>query len=338
MEIPGAFAGLRSLANSGGCAAKADPALVALLTAMAAGAGRDDPAVLAGLRPFDDAAVYQLDSERALVATVDFFPPLVDDPADYGAVAAANAISDIYAMGAELAFALAISGFPAQVPEPVVAAATRAAAKVVKECGGQLLGGHSIRCQEPIFGLCALGFVHPERVWRKSGARPGDVLVLSKPLGIGMLLAEDSHSSVATAVSAMRETNRRAAAALSAIEPHAVTDVTGYGLIGHGLEMAQRSNLRLVVRADTVPLLPGALAAAEHGVRTSADGRIRTQCAGHVDLSPRLSEALAALLYDPQTSGGLLAAVDAAHVEELERQGFARLGGTVPGSPGVTVE
>ena len=191
------FAGLRTLAACGGCAAKADAGLVTLLTSLVADVTGDNPDVLAGLAPCDDAAVYQLDAERALVATVDFFPPLVDDPEDYGAIAAANAVSDIYAMGGEVAFALVVCGFPARVPESIVAAATTAAAEVVGGCGGQVLGGHSIRCAEPVFGLCVLGFVHPNRLWRKSGARPGDVLVLSKPVGTGVLLSEHSPQGVA---------------------------------------------------------------------------------------------------------------------------------------------
>jgi hypothetical protein len=158
------FAGLRSLAGCGGCAAKAPQELVALLASVAAAASGKDAAVLAGLAPADDAAVYALDSTRALVATVDFFPPLVDDPTDYGTIAAANAVSDIYAMGGSVAFALVVSGFPGAVPTSVIAEVNRAAAAVVANCGGSVLGGHSIHCAEPVFGLCVLGFVHPERV------------------------------------------------------------------------------------------------------------------------------------------------------------------------------
>ena len=169
--MPVGAEGLRALAGCGGCAAKVAPELTALL-GVAASSGHDDT-LLAGLSPPDDAAVYPLDAERALVSSLDFFPPLVDDPGDYGAVAAANAVSDVYAMGGTVAFGLVISGFPSHVPAATVLAATDGATRVVGACGGLVVGGHSIHCREPVFGLAITGFVHPQRVWRKSGARPG---------------------------------------------------------------------------------------------------------------------------------------------------------------------
>ena len=333
------FGGLRSLANCGGCAAKADPLLVRRLTESAALQGLPDPAVLAGLAPYDDAAVYRLDAERALISTGGFFPPLVDDPGDYGAVAAANAVSDVYAMGGEVAFALILSGFPETVPPEVVTAATHAAAAVVADCRGRVLGGHSIHCVEPIFGLSVTGFVAPGGLWRKSGARPGDALMLSKPLGSGLLLSTRRPADEATAVGAMRETNRAAAAALRTIGPHthAVTDVTGYGLLGHASEVAENSGVRVRIDASRVPLLPGALAAAEAGVRTSADGRTRLALGQYITIDATVTAALSTALFDPQTSGGLLAAVARGSVASLTAHGFVEIGRIEAGAAGVQV-
>jgi selenide, water dikinase len=309
--------------------------MVAMLAGFAARAGGQDVNVLVGLSPFDDAAVYALDAERALIATVDFFPPLVDAPGDFGAIAAANAVSDIYAMGGEVAFALAVSGFPAEVPQDVVAAVAAGAIEVLTECGGQLLGGHSIRCAEPVFGLCVLGFVHPARIWRKSGARVGDTLMLSKPLGTGVLLSSGQPEHAATATASMRRTNRAAARALHSLTdgPRAVTDVSGYGLLGHALEMAERSCVRLQIDTAAVPTLAGACEAATHGVRTSAhrrdeQGVLRRTFDADVDSTIR------ALLQDPQTSGGLLAAVAPGDVAALRSAGFAPIGTIAAGTPG----
>jgi selenide,water dikinase len=322
------FRGLRALAGCGGCAAKAPPELVSLLAGFAARAGGQDPAVLVGLAPFDDAAVYALDAERALIATVDFFPPLVDAPQDYGAIAAANAVSDVYAMGGEVAFALAVSGFPAEVPDDVVAAVAAGAVDVLSECGGQLLGGHSVRCAEPVFGLAVLGFAHPAHIWRKSGARVGDVLMLSKAIGTGVLLSSGRPAEVATAVTAMRQTNRAAAQALRALPggPHAVTDISGYGLFGHAAELAERSGVGLRLDVAAVRWLPGALDAAARGVRTSAHQRAR--------LTAGSDDALQVLLQDPQTSGGLLAAVAPSDVAALQAAGYAPIGSVTADAPG----
>lgn len=327
-----AASGLRALAGCGGCAAKAPPDLVALLAGIAASAANPAGTALVGLDPVDDAVVYPLDEGRALVATVDFFPPLVDDPDDYGTIAAANAVSDVYAMGGEVALALAISGFPAAVPPEVVAKVNRAAAALVASCGGAVLGGHSIRCAEPVFGLCVMGFVHPAKIWRKSGARAGDVLMLSKPLGTGLLLSGRCASGLTAAVRSMRETNRAAAAFLRSQDspPHAVTDVTGYGLLGHAGEMAQQSGVTLHLHSQSLPLLPGALAAATAGVRTTAHRRSSIQLDG-------VDAATSAILQDPQTSGGLLAAVDASTAAALETAGWARIGEVTAGSGEVRV-
>lgn len=325
--------GLRSLASCGGCAAKADPALVSLLVAVAGGRRQSNPDLLVGLDAADDGAVYRLDDERALVATVDFFPPLVDNPEDYGEIAAANAVSDIYAMGASVALALVISGFPAQVSHDVVTAATRAAARVVEDCGGQVVGGHSIRCSEPVFGLAVLGFVHPQKVWRKGGAQPGDALMLSKSLGTGVLLSAGDSEGVATAVRSMRETNATAARVLAqrAGGPHAVTDVTGYGLAGHAWEMAGCSGTALRIEARALPVLTDALEALERGFRTSADVTTRRALDARVHIAPEVTAELTGLLFDPQTSGGLLAAVPAVHVPELVKWGFVEIGSVQSG-------
>jgi selenide,water dikinase len=321
----------------GGCAAKwgASP-LDSLVTTLAAGGGPDD--LLVGLTPFDDAAVYRISDDIAVVSTTDFFPPLVDDPGDFGAVAAANACSDVFAMGGRVAFALNISAFPERMPVEAVAAVLAAAAETVAAAGGVIAGGHTIRSEEPIFGLAVQGFVHPDRVWTKGGARPGDVLVLSKPLGTGIVLAGGSVDEKARAVARMRELNRAAAEALGDLPdggPHGVTDVTGFGLLGHGWEMAERSHARLEVDASALPLYEGALQAAEAGTRTGGDGRNRAHLAGKVDVAPDVPAAIEALAFDPQTSGGLLAAVEPRDVGALERAGFVAIGRVVAGDPGV---
>jgi selenide,water dikinase len=291
--------------------------------------------LLVGLAPFDDAAVYRLTDELALVSTTDFFPPLVDDPADFGAIAAANACSDVFAMGGRVVLALNVSAFPERLPAEAVAAILGAAASVVAEAGGVVAGGHTIRSEEPIFGLAVQGLVHPDRVWTKAGARPGDVLVLSKPLGTGIVLAGGCEPDKAAAIARMRVLNRAAAEALTALPspPSAVTDVTGYGLFGHGWEMAERSGVRLCFSASALPLYSGALEAAEAGARTGGDARNREALQGR--LTSSASVALEALGYDPQTSGGLLAAVPASAVAGLGAAGFVPVGEVAAGPPGV---
>ncbi|HVM02954.1 MAG TPA: selenide, water dikinase SelD [Acidimicrobiales bacterium] len=262
--------------SCGGCAAKWGAAPLNALVRELASASAD---LLVGLAPFDDAAVYRLSDDLALVSTTDFFPPLVDDPADFGAVAAANACSDVFAMGARVVLALNISAFPERMPVEAVAAILGAAGEVVAEAGGVVAGGHTIRSEEPIFGLAVQGLVHPDRVWTKAGARPGDVVLLSKPLGTGILLAGGSPEDKATAIARMRVLNRAAAEALAGVGgggPHAVTDVTGFGLLGHSWEMAERSGAVLRLDSSALPLYDGALQAAEAGVRTGGDARNRS--------------------------------------------------------------
>jgi selenide,water dikinase len=318
----------------GGCAAKwgASP-LRELVRDLVAGA---DPALLVGLAPFDDAAVYRLTDDLAMVSTTDFFPPLVDDPADFGAIAAANACSDVFAMGGRVVLALNISAFPETLPVGVIAEILAAAADVVVAAGGVIAGGHTIRSEEPIYGLAVQGLVHPDRIFTKGGAQPGDALVLSKPIGTGIVLAGGEEVDKAAAIARMRMLNRDASEALQALggAVHAVTDVTGFGLLGHGWEMAERSAAVLVFDSGAVPLYEGALLAAEAGVRTGGDARNRTYLEGHVSVTAPL--ALEALAYDPQTSGGLLAAVDPAVVDQLPH--FTMVGEVRAGAASVVLE
>lgn len=321
--------------SCGGCAAKWGAAPLNALVRELAASATD---LLVGLAPFDDAAVYRLSDDLALVSTTDFFPPLVDDPADFGAIAAANACSDVFAMGARVVLALNISAFPERLPVEAVAAILGAAGAVVAEAGGVVAGGHTIRSEEPIFGLAVQGLVHPDRVWTKAGARPGDRLVLSKPLGTGIVLAGGAPEEKAAAIAGMRRLNRAAAEALSALgegAAHAVTDVTGFGLLGHSWEMAERSGALLRLDGAGLPLYRGALAAAEAGVRTGGDARNRAHLEGHV--TSTAPPAVEALGYDPQTSGGLLAAVAPADAERLVDAGFVTIGEVVEGPASVEV-
>src|SRR6516165_4915603 len=279
--------------SCGGCAAKWGGAPLAALVGQLA--EDTDPDLLVGLAPFDDAAVLKLGPGVALVSTTDFFPPLVDEPEDFGAIAAANACSDVFAMGGRVVLALNISAFPEQMPVEVVEAILGAAARVVAEAGGTVAGGHTIRSAEPIFGLAVQGLVDPDRIWTKGGARRGDHLVLSKPIGSGIVLAGGSDAAKASAIAVMRTLNRRAAEQLSALArgPAAVTDVTGFGLAGHAWEVAERSAVAVRLDATAIPLYPGALEAAASGVRTGGDARNRTYLGDA--LASRTSEDLEAL-------------------------------------------
>lgn len=319
----------------GGCAAKwgATP-LTQLVRELAS---PDHADLLVGLAPFDDAAVYRLTDELALVSTTDFFPPLVDDPTDFGAVAAANACSDVFAMGGRVTLALNIAAFPDLLPEETVAAVFAGAAAVVAEAGGVVAGGHTIRSEQPIFGLAVQGLVHPDRLLTKRGARPGDAVLLSKPLGTGIVLAGAGTEARAAVVAGMRVLNAEAATALTAAgaATHAVTDVTGYGLAGHAWEVAERSGVAIWLDSARLPLYPAAQQAAAAGVRTGGDARNRQHLQGR--FRSTAPDHLQALAVDPQTSGGLLAAVDPGAVEELVAQGFCCIGEVTAGAPGVTL-
>lgn len=317
----------------GGCAAKWGAApLAQLVRDLVADA---DPALLVGLAPFDDAAVYRISDDLAIVSTTDFFPPLVDDPGDFGAIAAANACSDVFAMGGRVVMALNISAFPERLPVAAIGRILSAAAEVVREAGGMVVGGHTIRSEEPIFGLAVQGLVHPDRIFTKAGARPGDALVLSKPVGTGIVLAAGTDEQKQAAIAWMRTLNRAAAEALIAAGEgvHAVTDVTGFGVCGHGWEMAERSDAVIVIETAALPLYAGALDAAEAGTRTGGDARNREYLHGHVRSTA--PGALETLCFDPQTSGGLLASVDPSTVEPLVAAGFHVVGSVEAGAAAV---
>jgi selenide,water dikinase len=336
---------LGTLDAGGGCAAKyAAGRLEELLAGFVPAASAD---LIVGLSPADDAAVYRLDDERALVFTTDFFPPMVDDPALFGAIAAANALNDIFAMGAKPLLALSIAAFPEELPLDTVRAIFDAAAEKVAEAGAILAGGHTIRDSAPKYGLAAIGTAHPDRVWRKSEARPRDALFLTKPLGTGLVLTAShkraaKEEDVVAALASMSKLNGEAAEALRPFEPHAVTDVTGFGLFGHAREMAERSEVKIVLDGSSLPALPGALAAARRGLTTGGDQRNRDYVADVLTLDG-LADDLATLAFDPQTSGGLLVSLPAeksavlAAAFEAENLFLALIGRVEEGS-GVEVE
>ena len=304
---------LTSLATSGGCAAKYSAARLDELLRGFVPAEAEN--LLVGLSPADDAVVYKLDDERALVFTLDFFPPLVDDPALFGRIAATNALNDVFAMGGSPLLALSIAAFPESLPNETLAAIFRAADEQVRAAGGILAGGHTLRDDEPKYGLAVVGTVHPDGFWPKSGARLGDALFLTKPLGTGMLLhaareGRQHEEGLEAATRSMTLLSREAADVLRPFEPNAVTDVTGFGLLGHAHEMADRSSVRIELDAASLPFFPGARDAAAAGVRTGGDSRNRDFAGPHVDAAG-VPEDLLALAYDPQTSGGLLIALPA---------------------------
>ena len=297
-----------------------------------------DPSLLVGLAPFDDAAVYQLTDDIALVSTTDFFPPLVDDPSDFGAIAAANACSDVFAMGGRVVLAVNIAAFPEELPTDVIAAIFAAASATVLEAGGTIAGGHTIRNPEPIFGLAVQGVVDPKHIFRKSGAQAGDVAILSKPLGTGLVTAAGNDADKKVSIAGMRTLNRTAAEQLREHQDHvhAVTDVTGYGLAGHGWEIAERSGVTLVVDSSALPLYPGALDIAKSGHRTGGDPRNRQYVGDH--LTATADEAHIALCMDPQTSGGLLAAVPQHIADQLVVSGaWTAIGHFSAGGPGLEI-
>ena len=254
------MAQLTGLPVGGGCAAKYSAARLEELLRGFVPAESEN--LLVGLSPADDAAVYRLDDERALVFTLDFFPPLVDDPADFGAIAATNALNDVFAMGGTPLLALSIAAFPEELPVETLGAILAGAEEQVRAAGALLAGGHTIRDTEPKYGLAVVGMVHPDAIWPKSGAKPGDALLLTKPLGTGLVTAATTKGKLgaeerAEAVALMRTLNREAADALRPFEPNAVTDVTGFGLFGHAHELAERSGVAVRLEAARLPALTG---------------------------------------------------------------------------------
>ena len=316
------MATLTSLTAGGGCAAKYSAArLEELLKGFVPVEAEN---LLVGLSPADDAAVYKLDDERAIVFTLDFFPPLVDDPATFGRIAATNALNDVFAMGGTPLLALSIAAFPEELPTEVLGSVFAAAAEQVTAAGAILAGGHTIRDAEPKYGLAVVGTVHPQGIWPKGGARPGDALFLTKPLGTGLVLAGHGKSLVSiadldAAVEWMTTLNAEAASALRPFAPNAVTDVTGFGLFGHAHEMAERSGVRITL--DELPALGGALDVARAGVRTGGDPRNREFAP--IETSGAAEELLA-LGYDAQTAGGLLISLPAEKSLSLRSEFAAR--------------
>jgi selenide,water dikinase len=330
---------LTELVTSGGCAAKYSAARLQELLAGFVPAEAED--LLIGLSPADDAAVYRLDDDTALVFTLDFFPPLVDDPRAFGTIAATNALNDVFAMGGRPLLALSIAEFPEELPQETVAAILSAADEQVRAAGAILAGGHTIRDKEPKYGLAVVGTVHPDGVWPKSGAQPGDALFLTKPLGTGLVLQSCGPEEQQAAVEWMTTLNKDWADVLRAFRPNAVTDVTGFGLLGHAHEMADRSGVQLVLEAAEWPALAGALETARAGEKTGGDRRNREFAAAHVDAGG-VAEEFLILGYDPQTAGGLLVSLPAekgaALTAELDSRGlFVRRIGRAEAGSGVRV-
>ena len=335
---------LTDLVTSGGCAAKYPAARLQELLAGFVPAEAED--LLVGLSPADDAAVYRLDDETALVFTLDFFPPLVDDAREFGTIAATNALNDVFAMGGRPLLALSIAEFPEDLPQETIAAVLDAADRQVREAGAILAGGHTLRDKEPKYGLAVVGTVHPDGVWPKAGAIPGDALYLTKPLGTGLVLHGAARGlageeETRATVEWMSTLNRDWADVLRAFRPSAVTDVTGFGLLGHAYEMAERSGVRIVLEAESWPALGGALDVARAGEKTGGDRRNRDFAAAHVS-ADGVDENLLVLGYDPQTAGGLLVSLPAdkgpALAAELDARAlFVRQIGRVEDGAGVAV-
>ena len=283
----------------------------------------DYPELLVGLERSDDAAVYQVSEDLALIQTLDFFPPVVDDPYTYGQIAAANAMSDVYAMGGEVRLALNIAAFPEDLDPAILSEIFRGGADKVYEAGGVIAGGHTVFDEEPKYGLSVMGFVHPGAIMRKGGAQPGDVLLLTKAVGTGILMTAakqqlaGSEAGLEAAVESMRRLNQHVAHLARAAEVQTMTDVTGFGLLGHAAEVAAQSDATIVIDAQAVPELPDARRFAAEGALTGGASRNIEQLGDRIVLPPNLDEATHALLYDPQTSGGLLIAGPEAHADAL---------------------
>jgi selenide,water dikinase len=304
---------LTSLSHGGGCGCKIAPNVLAeLLKDRAAGDAYSN--LLVGSDTSDDAAVYRLNESQAIVSTTDFFMPIVDDPFDFGRIAATNALSDIYAMGGHPLLALAILGMPINtLSRQTIREILRGGETVCRQAGIPVAGGHSIDSVEPIYGLAVTGVVDPLLVKRNSGARPGDVLILGKPLGVGIFSAalkkgflDEAGYRAMIEVTTQLNIPGEALARLPGV--HAMTDVTGFGLLGHLLEMCRGSSLGARIEAERLPLLPGVLELAHAGITTGASTRNWQACGDEVRLASRIESAMRAILTDPQTSGGLLVA------------------------------
>ena len=323
---------LTTFSHGGGCGCKIAPGVLSSILKSSA-PGFLPPQLMVGIETADDAAVWRLNDQQALIATTDFFMPIVDDPFDFGRIAATNAISDVYAMGGTPIMALAIVAMPiAQLPVDVIGRVLAGGNAVCAEAGIPIAGGHTIDSVEPIYGLVVLGLVHPDRVRRNADARDGDVLVLGKPLGVGVLSAalkklaldDAGYANLIATTTRLNKTGPRLAE-LPGV--HAITDVTGFGLAGHALEMARGANLRARMAWSAVPLIAGVDDLARRGFVTGASGRNWTSYGADVRLHADLPPTARDLLCDPQTSGGLLVACSPDSVDDVLRcfraDGFA---------------
>ncbi len=304
---------LTQFSHGGGCGCKIAPGVLEQILAKSA-PGIVPKDLLVGIETSDDAAVYRINDHQAIVATTDFFMPIVDDPFDFGAIAATNAISDVYAMGGQPLFALALVGMPVnQVPLEVIRKILEGGESVCARAGIPIAGGHTIDSVEPIYGLVAIGLVDPKNVKRNAGARVGDQLILGKPIGVGILSAALKKGKLGEAgykamIAATTKLNTPGTQLGALADVHALTDVTGFGLLGHLLEIAKGSHVSARVRWDAIPLLPQAMEFAREGVSTGASGRNWSGYGTRVSLGAKIGDAEKALLTDPQTSGGLLVA------------------------------
>ncbi|HWP12532.1 MAG TPA: selenide, water dikinase SelD [Ramlibacter sp.] len=313
---------LTSLSHGGGCGCKIAPGV---LSEILKGTARlpVPPELLVGIETSDDAAVYRLNDEQALIATTDFFMPIVDDPYDFGRIAATNAISDVYAMGGRPIMALALVGMPVNVLSTATIGAILAGGQsVCRDAGIPIAGGHTIDSVEPIYGLVALGLVHPGRVKRNADAKAGDVLVLGKPLGVGVLSAALKKDALdaggyARMIATTTQLNTPGPDLAAMPGVHALTDVTGFGLAGHALELARGCGLQVRIEWARVPLLPGVRDLAGRGMVTGASGRNWAGYGAEVELPQGFAAADQALLCDPQTSGGLLVSCAPQAVDEV---------------------
>jgi len=309
----------------------------------------DYPALLVGLAAPDDAAVYRVNDRQAIISTVDFFPPVVDDPYAFGAIAAANAMSDVYAMGGDVLFAINLAAFPENLDLAILSEILRGGAERVRAAGAVIAGGHTITDKEPKYGLAVTGMIDPERIITKGGARPGDVLVLSKPLGVGVITTAlkrggaDS-GDVDGAVASMMQLNRGASLAAREVGVRAMTDITGYSILGHSHEMAHLSNVDCVLSYKDLPWLPGAQRYAAEGMFPGGTANNMHFYEQWVTFDSTLDEVTRTLLFDPETSGGLLMAVAPERADALlsalaaQGAGGWRIGRVEPGAGHIRVE
>ncbi|MFC5511265.1 selenide, water dikinase SelD [Massilia jejuensis] len=330
MNAPEQTIKLTSFSHGGGCGCKIAPGVLAEILKKSSGFPVP-PQLMVGIETADDAAVYKLNDEQALIATTDFFMPIVDDPFDFGRIAATNAISDVYAMGGTPIMALALVGMPiSKLPLETIGEIIRGGESMCAEAGIPIAGGHTIDSVEPIYGLVVLGLVHPDRVKRNADARAGDVLILGKPLGVGVLSAAlkkdmldaDGYAAMIANTTKLNKPGQ-ALAAMDGV--HALTDVTGFGLLGHLLELARGAGLTAELDMAAIPLLPGVLQLAQDGYFTGASGRNWDAYGKDVVLAEAVTPAQQALLTDPQTSGGLLVSCNAAAADAVLAL-FARAG------------